>query len=184
MLVQDKLQHADAPLDHQLLVKLTLEKEVAEQALAAVLQQAQTSMDHKMWLTQGRRQQKESLLSGLQSARQQITSLPFCRGGYGALSVAEVKLYNDTQLDASYTLFTALAKTQQAQAYLQQCLEAENALLTSLGQPLHQGMLQSAQVVQHTIDALQREDPQRELQHVDTMLRYCAYRPCSALTDP
>ena len=170
--MQGQLQHVDAPsYAYGLRVELGQQKAVAEQAVAALLKEAEACIDLKLHLTQKRQQQKESILSSLQSARQHFASVPSPSSACETPSVAEVTSYNNVQLDASKALTRAFDDTQKAQDHLQHCLQREKALLTSLGWPLQQGMARSAQLVQQAADALQMEDPERELRHTQMMLR-------------
>ena len=61
-------------------------------------------------------------------------------------------------------------------------MEAEKTLLSSLEVPLQQAFAQSLQLVQLTENALQQEDPARELRHTEMMLRCDAsHIACSAV---
>lgn len=171
--MQEQLWGVDELSGHGAPVSLTQQKEVAEQAVAALLQEARTSIEHKLQLTQKRHQQKASISSSMRSAKQQFAHVPSSSSASEALPIADIRSYNESQLQASLTLFTAFDETKKARDHLQQCLEREKALLTSLEAPLQQGLAQSVQLVQHVADALETEDPLRELRHTEMMLRLC-----------
>ena len=153
------------------LAKVAEAKEAAEQDIVDLLSKTQASIGDKMQLTIALQQQKDSVVSCLRSAVQQFASVPRTSLTATSPPFITVKQHAEAQLQASKGLVAAFADTQKARDQLQQCLEKENALLVSLHADLPQALAQSVQLVHQVADALQQEDPQRELRHTQAMLR-------------
>lgn len=151
---------------------LAQEKDAAEQAIESLLTEVRKNIFQKLELTKTRQQQKDKVLGCLRAAEEGFADLP-SRSSHSteAPSAAGTQAQNATQLQASLALFAAYRATADARAHLQQCLQDEQKLLTSLEAPLQHCLAQSVLLMRSTADALQQEDPQRELRHTEMLLR-------------
>ena len=170
--MQAILQAALPNVGNAAVAVLAEEKEEAEQGIEVLLAEARKSIAHKLQLTKQRQQQKEDVLKCLMAARQDFADLPSSSShAEEAESPTTIQAQNATQLRASLALLTAYRATEDAGARLQQCLQEEQILLECLEIPLQQSLGQSVQLIQFTADALQQEDPHRELRHTEMLLR-------------
>lgn len=86
------------------------------------------------------------------------------------LSAIALQQQNAGYLRASSALFVAHQHTQAAKDHLQKCLMREQGLLACLQAPLQHSLHQSVQLVQSNAEALQHEDPERDLRHTKMLL--------------
>lgn len=168
---QAQLQAANSDSGQSFPASLSEEKEAAEQGVQELLKEATVIIQRKLQSFAIRQEQRDNSLQRLLSAPQTVAINVAGGSNAAAWSAAEVRQHNAVQLQASLVLSAAFNDSQKARDQLQHCLNREQYLMDSLQGPLQQGLAQSVQLVQHTVNALQREDPQRELPDTEMMLR-------------